>query len=121
MSTLIPCLVESLLKRKVEPVIRISELLLNFVAAYKDIPFQRRQDLFVSLTKTVGADDYLFALLILLLDKYPGEHSVVDFAAELAAQQDCRTQLIVSNVNSGASSRVRLISDARPLRNIWMS
>ena len=95
MATVIPRLVESLQKRKADPVISISELLLNFVAAYKDMPFQRRQDFFTSLIAIVGADAFLFALLVMLIDRYPCQQNVVDFAANLAAQQDCRTQLIV--------------------------
>lgn len=98
MATIIPHLVGSLHKRKVDPIKSVSELLLSFVAAYKDVPFQRRQDLFASLGNLVGADDFLYALLVMLLDKYPGQESVVDFAAKLAAQHDCKIQLLVSLV-----------------------
>lgn len=97
MARIIPHLVESLQKRKADPIITVSELLLNFVAAYNDIPVQRRRDIFTSLSTLVGVDAFMFALLIMLLDKYPGQQSVVGFATELAAQQDCRTQLIVSS------------------------
>ena len=96
MATIIPHLVESLYKRKVDPITGVSELLLSFVAAYKDVPFQRRQNLFTSLSNLVGADDFLYALLVMLLDKYPDQESIVDFATKLAAQHDCRTQLLVS-------------------------
>lgn len=112
MATVIPRLVESLHKRKIDPVVSISELLLSFVAAYKDIPLQRRQDIFVSLTNRVGADDYLFALLVLLVDKYPDDHKVVEFATRLTAQQDCTTQLIVSPVGNVYSDEA-LIEDRR--------
>ena len=112
MATVIPRLVESLHERKIDPVVSISELLLSFVAAYKDIPLQRRQDIFVSLTDRVGADDYLFALLVLLVDKYPDDRNVVDFATRLTAQQDCATQLIVSPVGNVYSDEA-LIEDRR--------
>ncbi|KAL8793139.1 MAG: hypothetical protein Q9195_004251 [Heterodermia aff. obscurata] len=94
MMLVIPRLVESLHKRRVDPLISISELLLSFVAAYQDIPLRRRQGIFASLSSCVGADDFLFALLVLLVDKYPGDQGVIDFAARLTAQQGCRTQLI---------------------------
>ena len=97
MELVIPRLVESLHKRRVDPLISISELLLSFVAAYQDIPLQRRRDIFASLINKVGAKDFLFALLILLVDKYPSDQSVVDFAARLTTQQGCRTQLTVSS------------------------
>ena len=96
MATIIPHLVGSLHKRKADPIASVSELLLSFVAAYQDVPFQRRQDLFTSLSKLVGADDFLYALLVMLLDKYPGQENVLGFATKLAAQHDCRTQLLVS-------------------------
>lgn len=98
MATVIPRLVESLHKRKVDPVISISELLLSFVAAYKDMPLQRRQDIFISLSSRIGAEEFLFALLVLLVNKYPDDGSVVDFATRLTAQQDCNTQLSVSSM-----------------------
>ena len=100
MKLVIPRLIESLHRRKVDPLISISELLLSFVAAYQDIPLQRRLDIFASLSTHVGADDFLFALLVLLVDKYPGDQSVIDFAARLTAQQSCRTQLKVSSTVS---------------------
>ena len=118
MELVIPRLVQSLHKRRVDPLISISELLLSFVAAYQDIPLQRRQDIFASLSNRVGADDFLFALLILMVDKYPGDKSVVDFAAKLTAQQDCRTQLTVSStVNTWHE---KLLMRSRRLRNTLM-
>lgn len=95
MESVIPRLVQSLHKRKGHPVISVSELLLSFVAAYKDIPPQRRQELFLSLTDKIGADEFLFALILLLVDKYPGRKSVVDFAAGLVERQTTTTQLVV--------------------------
>lgn len=95
MESVIPRLVQSLHKRKVPPVVSVSELLLSFVAAYKDIPPQRRQELFLSLTDKTGADDFLFALILLLIDKYPNRKSILDFAAGLVERQMTMTQLVV--------------------------
>jgi U3 small nucleolar RNA-associated protein 10 len=96
MESVIPRLVRSLHKRKGHPVISISELLLSFVAAYKDIPPQRRQELFLSLANKIGADEFLFALILLLIDKYPSRKSVLEFAAGLVERQKITTQLIVN-------------------------
>jgi len=96
MESVIPRLVQSLHKRKGHPVVSVSELLLSFVAAYKDIPQLRRQELFLSLTDKIGADEFLFALIMLLIDKYPSRKSVLDFAAGLVERQKITTQLIVS-------------------------
>ena len=73
----------------------ISELLLSFVAAYEHIPAQRRLDLFSSLTEKLGADEFLFALLVLLKDKYPNNKKVTEFAVELSGRHGVTTQLLV--------------------------
>lgn len=95
MDSVILPLVQSLHKKKNNAIIGASELLLSFVAAYKDIPQQRREDLFLSLSAKIGADDFLFALVLLLVDKYPGRTKVLDFAAGLVSQQSVTTQLRV--------------------------
>ena len=95
MDSVIPRLMRSLHERKEHAIIGVSELLLNFVAAYKDIPSQRRQDLFDSLTEKIGAKDYLFALMLLFADKYPGRKTILDFATGLVARQVVGTQLAV--------------------------
>ena len=96
MATILPRLAESLKQRKLDPLVSVSELFLNFVAAYNDIPVERRHTLFISLINTVGAEKFLFVLLILLLEKYPKEHNVVQFASGIANEQDCETQLSVN-------------------------
>ena len=95
MDSVIPRLMRSLHERKEHAIIGVSELLLSFVAAYKDIPSQRRQDLFDSLTEKIGAKDYLFALMLLFVDKYPGRKTILDFATGLVARQVIGTQLSV--------------------------
>ena len=95
MDSVIPRLVHSLKKRNDNPLMGVSELLLSFVAAYEHIPAQRRLGLFSSLADKLGADDFLFALLVLLKDKYPGSKRVTEFAVELANQHGVRTQFSV--------------------------
>ncbi len=99
MESVIPRLVQSLRKRKADPLIGVSELLLSFVAAYEHIPAQRRLGLFSSLAEKLGADDFLFALLVLLKDKYPGSKKATQFAVELAGQHGAKTQFLVNYSN----------------------
>lgn len=93
MESVIPCLVQSLHKRKAGPLVGVSELLLSFAAAYEHIPSQRRLDLYVSLVNKVGPGEYLFALVTILLDKYPSDKSVVRFATDLSRRYSVKTRL----------------------------
>lgn len=96
MESVIPRLVESLHKRKENPIISTSELIFSFVAAFEHIPPQRQLDLFKSLANKLGPYEFLFAILIQLLDKYPDDQMVVQFAADLTGTYDATTQLQVS-------------------------
>lgn len=100
MESVIPRLVQSLHKRKDGPLMSVSELLLSFAAAYEHISPQRRLDLFVSLVDKVGPNDYLFALLTILLDKFPSDRSVVQFAVDLSSRYDVKTRLLVRMLKS---------------------
>ena len=93
MESVVPRLLQSLHKRKEGPFVGVSELLLSFAAAFEHIPSQRRLDLFHSLADKVGPADYLFALLTILIDKYPNDSSVVQFAADLAGRYNIRIRL----------------------------
>lgn len=93
MESVIPRLVQSLHKRKDGPFIGVAELLLSFAAAYEHIPTQRRLDLFTSLVNKVGSSDYLFALLAILMDKYPDDQRVVQFAVDLTSHYDVKARL----------------------------
>ena len=86
MESVVPRLLQSLHKRKEGPFAGVAELLLSFAAAFEHIPSQRRLDLFHSLADKVGPADYLFALLTILIDKYPNDYSVIQFAADLAGR-----------------------------------
>lgn len=96
MESVIPRLAVSLQKQKKDPMIGVSDLILSFVAAFEHIPSQRRLELFKSLADKLGAPDYLFALLTILLDKHSSDRKILDFAAELAGLYDIQTQFQVN-------------------------
>lgn len=95
MESIVPRLVQSLHKRKEGPFVGVSELLLSFAAAFEHIPSQRRLGLFTSLIDKVGSRDYLFALFVILIDKYPNNRKVVQFMVELGRRYDVDTRLQV--------------------------
>jgi U3 small nucleolar RNA-associated protein 10 len=90
----IPPLILSLRKEKGDPVTGAAELLLSFVAAYEHVPTHRRKGLFVSLVQTLGADDFLFALLAMLVDKYGPTEGISIFAVDLSNSFGVETQLL---------------------------
>lgn len=96
MESVIPRLVKSLHKRKQNPIAGTMELLFSFVAAFEHIPSARRLGLFKSLADKLGTTEFLFVLLVLLLDKYPDDDMVRTFAADLTRAYDALTQLQVS-------------------------
>ena len=100
MESIVPRLVQSLHKRKEGAFSGVSELLLNFAAAFEHISSHRRLDLFASLIDKVGSRKYLFALFVILTDKFPGNRSVVQFEVELARQYDVDIRLEVKVVQS---------------------
>ena len=91
-----PCLVGSFRKNNSDPIASISELLLSFVAAYKHVPENRRIELFSSLMDRLGTEDFLFALLVLLVDKHPGNKLVTRFATDICGRYSLEIQLQVS-------------------------
>ncbi|KAE8451963.1 hypothetical protein EG329_002127 [Mollisiaceae sp. DMI_Dod_QoI] len=89
----IPPLISSLRKAKGNPVTGAAELLLSFVAAYEHIPPHRRKGLFISLIQTLGSEDFLFALLAMMVDKYGSTEAIKAFAVELSASFSVEIQL----------------------------
>ncbi|KAI0389253.1 armadillo-type protein [Xylariaceae sp. FL0594] len=89
----VPPLIQSLRKGKVSPLAGTSELLLSFVTAYEHIPSHRRLGLFVSLVETLGATDFLFALLGMLTNMYGATDQVLSFATEVFNYFTVETQL----------------------------
>ena len=92
--SVIPPLVDSLHKQKEDAVTGASELLLSFVAAFEHIPSHRRFGLFQSLVNKLGPVEFLFALLVMLANKYSGNKGVVQFAADLVGRYEPETQLV---------------------------
>jgi len=89
----VPPLIQSLRKGKVSPLAGSSELLLSFVTAYEHIPSHRRLGLFVSLIETLGATDFLFALLSMLINMYGATEQVLSFATDVFNYFTVETQL----------------------------
>jgi U3 small nucleolar RNA-associated protein 10 len=89
----IPPLISSLRKEKGDLVTGAAELLLSFVAAYEHVPPHRRKGLFTSLVQTLGAEDFLFALLAMLVDKHGPMESIKTFAVELSGSFSVEVQL----------------------------
>jgi U3 small nucleolar RNA-associated protein 10 len=89
----IPPLIASLRKEKGNPVTGAAELLLSFVAAYEHVPAHRRKGLFTSLIQTLGADDFLFALLAMLTDKYGPTLDIKSFTVDLSSSFGVDVQL----------------------------
>ncbi|KAH7038159.1 U3 small nucleolar RNA-associated protein [Microdochium trichocladiopsis] len=89
----VPPLIQSLRKGKRNPVAATSELLLSFVTAYEHIPSHRRLGLFVSLVETLGPEEFLFALLAMLADKYGATDQVLTFSTEVFNSFSVETQL----------------------------
>ncbi|KAF3064052.1 U3 small nucleolar RNA-associated protein 10 [Daldinia childiae] len=79
----VPPLIQSLRKGKISPLAGASELLLSFATAYEHIPSHRRLGLFVSLVETLGAEEFLFALLAMLTNMYGTTDQVLSFATEV--------------------------------------
>lgn len=96
MESVIPRLVKSLHTRNENPIKGTMELLFSFVAAFEHIPSPRRLGLFKSLVDKLGTTEFLFALLLILLDKYPDDAIVMSFGADLIGAYDALTQLQVS-------------------------
>jgi U3 small nucleolar RNA-associated protein 10 len=89
----IPPLILSLRKDKGNPVTGAAELLLSFVAAYEHVPTHRRKGLYTSLIQTLGPEDFMFALLTMLVDKYGPTEKIKSFAADLSGSFSVEIQL----------------------------
>lgn len=93
----IPPLIASLRKEKGNPVTGAAEILLSFVAAYEHVPAHRKKGLFSSLVRTLGPEDFLFALLAMLADKYGVTDDIKAFAADISGAfiVDIRLQTVL--------------------------
>ncbi|CAZ79749.1 unnamed protein product [Tuber melanosporum] len=103
---IIPPLVQSLQSQEGNKVVGIAELVKTFAASYSHIPSHRRVRLFVALTKTLGAEEFLFAVIAKLGEKYlstnaehpTGEEAVVTSACKMIVESfDIDVQLETVN------------------------
>ncbi|QDS77678.1 hypothetical protein FKW77_003509 [Venturia effusa] len=82
-SHVVPPLVTSLRKKNKEVVRGAADLLLSFTAAFEHIPLHRRLGLFEHVTKTLGPKDCLFAIMAMIVDRYPTDNEARRFLVEL--------------------------------------
>ena len=80
---IVPPLAASLKKRGKDLVTGASELLLSFTAAFEHIPLHRRAGVFEHLAETLGPDDTLFAIVAMLVERYPNDSRLPAFIADL--------------------------------------
>lgn len=89
----IPPLLETMRKGKKSVVASASELLLSFTSSYEHIPSHRRFGIFMSLIETLGADEFLFAVIALLVEKQGPTDGILTFVTELLDRHDVKSQL----------------------------
>lgn len=94
-SQVIPPLVGSLRKSSRHILNGVVDLLLSFVAAFEHMPQHRRLGLFKKVMTALGPEDCLFAVLVMLVDRYPMDDRVSEVLPELLDQFDARVQLLV--------------------------
>lgn len=89
----IPPLIHSMRMQKRDIISGTSDLLLSFTAAFEHVPTHRRLRLFQTLITKLGADDFLFAVLAMLVNKYAGNQVVTSFMTTLVSHFDIDLQL----------------------------
>ncbi|PGH31297.1 U3 small nucleolar RNA-associated protein 10 [[Emmonsia] crescens] len=89
----VPPLIQSLRNQKRDVVSGTSELLLSFTAAFEHIPSHRRLRLFEALITKLGAEDFLFAVLAMLANRYGADRDVLGLMTCLAANTGVELQL----------------------------
>lgn len=80
---IVPALATSLKKKGKDLVTGAAELLLSFTAAFEHIPLHRRLGLFRHLVDTLGADETLFAVIAMLVERYSYDGPIPAFVGEL--------------------------------------
>ncbi|KKF93686.1 U3 small nucleolar RNA-associated protein 10 [Ceratocystis platani] len=89
----VPPLLDSFRRGKRNPVSSAAELLLSFTASYSHVPAHRRQRLFATLVETLGAQEFLFAVVAMLVQKEDASSSILAFVGELARKYSVTVQL----------------------------
>ncbi|KXL43812.1 hypothetical protein M433DRAFT_58714 [Acidomyces richmondensis BFW] len=80
---IVPPLVDSLKRRGTDLVSGAAELLLSFTAAYEHVPLHRRLALFRHLIHQLGPQEFLFAVVAMLADRYSAHVRILPFVSEL--------------------------------------
>lgn len=105
----VPALIQSLRNQKRDVVSGTSELLLSFTAAFEHIPSHRRLRLFRALITKLGTQDFLFAVLAMLANRYASDKDVLTLMTGLVSDASPTVELTVR------SSRISFeaLTDAR--------
>lgn len=102
----VPALIQSLRNQKRDVVSGTSELLLSFTAAFEHIPSHRRLRLFHALITKLGTQDFLFAVLAMLANRYSMDKDVLILMSGLASDASAPVEL------STYSKYLGLVSDS---------
>ncbi|CAL5874323.1 uncharacterized protein PFLUO_LOCUS8619 [Penicillium psychrofluorescens] len=102
----VPALIQSLRNQKRDIVSGTSELLLSFTAAFEHIPSHRRLRLFHALISKLGTQDFLFAVLAMLANRYSTEKDALTLMTGLVSDASAVVELTTY------SKYLNLVSDA---------
>lgn len=91
----VPALIQSLRNQKRDVVSGTSELLLSFTAAFEHIPSHRRLRLFHALITKLGTQDFLFAVLAMLANRYASHKDVLTLMTGLIFDASPTVELTV--------------------------
>ncbi|KAL4778331.1 hypothetical protein BJX76DRAFT_343513 [Aspergillus varians] len=89
----VPALIQSLRHQKRDVVAGTSELLLSFTAAFEHIPSHRRLRLFHALITKLGTEEFLFAVLAMLANRYSMDKAVLVLMTGLVSDADAKVEL----------------------------
>ncbi|EAW06964.1 snoRNA-binding rRNA-processing protein UTP10 [Aspergillus clavatus NRRL 1] len=95
----VPALIQSLRNQKRDVVSGTSELLLSFTAAFEHIPSHRRLRLFHALITKLGTQDFLFAVLAMLANRYAMDKDVLVLMTGLVSDASAPVELTVRRVH----------------------
>ncbi|RDW65776.1 snoRNA-binding rRNA-processing protein UTP10 [Aspergillus mulundensis] len=102
----VPALIQSLRHQKRDVVSGTSELLLSFTAAFEHIPSHRRLRLFHALITKLGTEEFLFAVLAMLANRYSMDKAVLVLMTGLVSDATAPVEL------STYSKFLNLVADA---------
>ncbi|PWY88349.1 U3 small nucleolar RNA-associated protein 10 [Aspergillus heteromorphus CBS 117.55] len=90
----VPALIQSLRNQKRDVVSGTSELLLSFTAAFEHIPSHRRLRLFHALVNKLGTQEFLFAVLSMLANRYAMDKDVLILMTGLVSDASSPVELV---------------------------